>query len=717
VKTRPSRRLRLALAALPAVVLVALLAVSSFGAAAGVLAAIATGLAFMLAARLESPEERAAAGRVANGLLLALPVALIVGLSFNAGGFFEEAPALFALGVAVLLLLRIVLARDPFEGVGRLVVIAVGSLALFAGWSLLSARWSHAPGRAFGASERALLYLLVLALFGSIGRTNARLRWLIRSVVLGIVVVCTCALITRVLPHVWPIRPNVVNNRLSYPITYWNTLGLLAAIGCILSLHLTSSLREPAPVRIVAAAVLPLLATTLLFTFSRGAVAACAIGLVAYVLLGHPRGLLPGLISVVPPTVIALITAYHADLLAKPNPTTAAAVAQGRHVAIVVGLCILGAAVLRGACLPLDGRLWRYRPSRSARSALRVALGAGALALIVAALAAGVPHRIHDDYSRFVNNVGPRGGSQDFRQRLTDPSNNGRLAFWKVSVRQFRGSRLHGGGAGTFELAWSTDRPASYSSAQVVNAHSLYVETLGELGIVGLVLLAGALGAIFVGVIVKIRGPSRSLYAASFAALLAWALDAGVDWQWQMPVVTTLVFAIGGLAIARPAGSGARRAGPALRVGGAMACAALAVIPLLLAISQAHLDNSVAAFKRQDCPKAESAARASLAALGSRAEPYQVLGYCAIQDGHPQAAVADVGKAVKRDPRNWEYRYSLAVALASAGEDPQPALSDAMRLGPFQVLPDDGAVLFRTRDPSVWRRRAPLAPLPDELAS
>jgi hypothetical protein len=136
-----------------------------------------------------------------------------------------------------------------------------------------------------------------------------------------------------------------------------------------------------------------------------------------------------------------------------------------------------------------------------------------------------------------------------------------------------------------------------------------------------------------------------------------------------------------------------------------------------VAVSQAHLDDSVAAFRSQDCKAAESSARSSIAVLGSRPEPYQVLGYCAIEEGRPRVAVAELGKAVKRDPRNWEYRYGLAVAQAAAGEDPHPTLRDAQRLGPYQVLPDDAAALFSTGDSRVWRKRALVTPLPDDLAS
>src|SRR5438067_1983542 len=79
-------------------------------------------------------------------------------------------------------------------------------------------------------------------------------------------VVAGIALITRVLPEVWPISGNVHPERLSYPLTYWNALGVLAAIGLVLCIHLSSSLAEPRAVRAAAAAALPVLATTLYFT-------------------------------------------------------------------------------------------------------------------------------------------------------------------------------------------------------------------------------------------------------------------------------------------------------------------------------------------------------------------------------------------------------------------------------------------------------------------
>jgi hypothetical protein len=75
-------------------------------------------------------------------------------------------------------------------------------------------------------------------------RDSERIRWMTRGVALGILAVCACGLTTRLAPDVWPIAANLFEGRLSYPITYWNSLGLLAATGTILCFHFTSSYSE-----------------------------------------------------------------------------------------------------------------------------------------------------------------------------------------------------------------------------------------------------------------------------------------------------------------------------------------------------------------------------------------------------------------------------------------------------------------------------------------
>src|SRR5579864_1019993 len=285
--------------------------------------------------------------RLAGASLLLLPAGLVAFFAFNSGGFYPGPPSYIAVLLCVVLTLRVVLASAPFEGAGSAMVLAACGLALYALWTLLSQIWSHAPGRALVEFDRALVYLLALVLFGSVAHTRERIGWMLRALTLAIVVICTCGLVTRVLPHLWPTTPEIANNRLSFPVTYWNVLGLLGAIGVVACTHLSSDIRERLVVRILAAASIPILATTIYFTFSRGSIAATALGLVVYVLVARPKGLLSTAVATASATAVAIKLAYDANLLATPNPTTPAAVIQGRHVALAVLACTVGAAVVR----------------------------------------------------------------------------------------------------------------------------------------------------------------------------------------------------------------------------------------------------------------------------------------------------------------------------------------------------------------------------------
>jgi O-Antigen ligase len=530
-----------------------------------------------------------------------------------------------------------------------------------------------------------LVYLSALVLFGLSVRTTIQLRWLVVAFTAGIAVVCAVAVTSRLLPDVWPVRPNLADSRLSYPITYWNALGLLASLGIVLSLQMATQARGPRAVRALGAAAVPLLATTSYFTFSRGAILVAVLGVVVYLALARPAGALSGLIAIVPPTAIAVGVAYHADRLATTHPTTPAAVAQGNRVAWVLAACTLAAGILRVGLLGLDDRAPRISPPRVSRGVV-AAIAAGTIAALVAvALAVGAAAWIGRQYDRFAN-ASPVSEPRDLRTRLTQVSSTGRVQLWDVASHEFSTAPIIGQGAGTFELAWERERPFP---ATDVNAHSLYVEVLEELGLVGFLLLATTLAAILVGLAVRIRGEARALYAAVFAAALMWALHAGFDWDWQMPAATLSFFALGAAAIAAER-SEARipSAGTwiPIRLAAAVPIVLLCAFPFKVVDSQASLDRADRAFASRDCAAASGEARTSIAALGARPEPYELLGYCAIRAGHPQSAIVDMQQAIDRDPDNWNFHYGLGLARAAAGIDPVAELRGAHRLDPREPL-------------------------------
>jgi hypothetical protein len=200
--------------------------------------------------------------RVATAALLLLPAGLMAYFAFSSGGFYPAPPAYIAVILCLLLLIR-VLAGSPFEGASWPFAATTVLFGLYVLLTLVSQAWSHAPGRAIVEFNRALVYLLALVLCGSVGRSCLRLAWTLRALAVGIFVVSTSGLVTRLLPHLWPTSPGIANNRLSFPVTYWNVLGLLTVFGLLLCLHFSSDRAEHPVTRALAAAATPILATTL----------------------------------------------------------------------------------------------------------------------------------------------------------------------------------------------------------------------------------------------------------------------------------------------------------------------------------------------------------------------------------------------------------------------------------------------------------------------
>jgi O-antigen ligase len=644
------------------------------------------------------------------GALVLLAPAGLLYLSFNAGGYFPSAAGFVAIVFCQALVLRSTLADRPFEGFSRALAVPLAALVLYAAWQLTSTLWSHATAQGLDSYDRTLLYVLALALFGSLRYTPQRMRWLIRMLVAAIAAVCLIGLISRVLPHTWPTASSFFANQLSYPLTYWNAEGMLASTALILGFHLSADRGEHWSVRVLAAALLPAIAATLLLTFSRGAMGVAVIGLLAYCLLTRPHTLPATLLAVVPASAIALRSAWDATLLATTEPTSAAAVAEGRHVAIVVAACMVGAGLLRAILLRVEERLadlsrarWpifeRYPPR-----AARIGVGTAAIAIVVAAaLALGAGSSARREYDKFVNNNAAPKIAQT-RDRLTDAANDGRLPLWKAAMRIYRTQPLQGTGAGTYQLYYFRYRT---QLAHVTDAHSLYLQSLAELGLVGFALILVVVLGILAGLAARIRGPDRALYAALFAATLAWAIHQAFDWDWQMPAVTLGVFMLAGLALARPAGARPARSGPAGRTLVGLGWLVLAVVPLLVGTSYARLQHSGQELERGNCASAKRQALSSLSLSVKRPQAYAIVGVCDLEQGFAQAAVPAMVESTSLEPQNWEGAYWLAVARAAAGIDPHAAIDRAIVLNPLEPGLRNAAALLRSDDHRAWELAAP----------
>lgn len=105
-----------------------------------------------------------------------------------------------------------------------------------------------------------------------------------------------------------------------------------------------------------------------------------------------------------------------------------------------------------------------------------------------------------------------------------------RASYWAAARGTAAAHPLGGSGAGTFGVV-------HLHAPYALDAHSVYLQALSELGIGGLVLVVAFLA---IPLFVAIR---RSLIVPA-AGLTVFVLHAGVDWDWQLPVVTIAAIAL-----------------------------------------------------------------------------------------------------------------------------------------------------------------------------
>ncbi len=152
-----------------------------------------------------------------------------------------------------------------------------------------------------------------------------------------------------------------------------------------------------------------------------------------------------------------------------------------------------------------------------------------------------------------------------------------RPSYWRVGWREYRDNPALGSGAGTYVRFWrGTQSPTGRIA---LDAHNLYLETLAELGPVGLALLVGALALPLLAIR---RGGAATVAGAAYIAFL---VHAGIDWDWEMPAVT--VAALGcaaALLVAQRQNRALVPVSPRVRAMTAFSIAALAIAVLAVAI-------------------------------------------------------------------------------------------------------------------------------------
>jgi hypothetical protein len=220
-----------------------------------------------------------------------------------------------------------------------------------------------------------------------------------------------------------------------------------------------------------------------------------------------------------------------------------------------------------------------------------------------------------------------------------------------------------GSGAGSWGRYWLRERPVTQPAR---DAHSLFLETVAEVGPLGLALILLAVAA---PVAAAVQTRANLLTPAALGPFAAYAAHAAQDWDWELPAAT-----VPALACAVALLVGARRPTLALRPSWAGAAVAAVLVALTLV---AYAGNR--AFEVAETGSDGSARRAARLQPWS-ALPWRVLGERQLARGEVEAAQETFGDAIDRDDGDWELWLDLA--LASEGAERARALARAEELNP-----------------------------------
>ena len=378
----------------------------------------------------------------------------------------------------------------------------------FGSWLALSLLWSSSRAQTVLEIERMLVFVAGLALVLLVTRRGVVDRVLAETV-LAIAVVCGYGLATRLFPdHIGVFDPIAVY-RLSEPVGYWNTMGLVAGMGAILAFGFASRARYRRAC--AGGGVARSVRRDRLLHLRPGRAADARSG---------PRAEPPPRPQAAPGSADAgrrrSIPGRHGleRVGARGLDTPTRSSGRPRTTATASSsFCSRSPARRRSRPSCWSGPSGGCSPAATCDGPGEVLVAAPLAALLAVFAVYGGPVGIVDRAIESFQGPPPR--VVDLSDRLRSFSGNGRDQLWSVAWGEFTERPVIGAGAGTYERAWLLERPADLP---VRDAHSLYLETLSELGLVGLVALLAMLG---VPAAAALRSRHTPLVPAAFGASAA----------------------------------------------------------------------------------------------------------------------------------------------------------------------------------------------------
>jgi UDP-GlcNAc:undecaprenyl-phosphate/decaprenyl-phosphate GlcNAc-1-phosphate transferase len=563
----------------------------------------------------------------------------------------------------------------------RMALVAGGALALFWLWAVLSTGWAESADQALTEANRWLLYAALFGVLVLLLRDDG-----LSTIVIGLGAATIVAFGGYLLARMFLGSADelFLDGRLNEPLGYVNGQAGFLLVGVWPLVALAERARQP---------------------WLAGAAAAGVSALLAMVLLGQTRSVLP-----------AVALSILAMLVFVPGRTRRAwmlvAAACGLAVALgpvlevydsTAGASWPGDGVLREAAIAillgsaLAGVLWAlfaaFGPAAArrlggparARAAAQAPLAILALAgvLAVAAAVNDPLDRLKDEYRSFTELQVDSGAST----RFTSGGGN-RYDYWRVAWNQFEDNPLRGVGAGNYDRTYFVERRTSEDIRQ---AHSIELQTLGELGLVGGALLLTFLAAVALGFARRARAArvdlrARGLAVAAGGTFTVWLVQTSVDWMHLIPGLTGIVLCSAAVLVGPWRSERAPQRGRGRVV--VVAVGAVVVVFAAVLVGRAALAHRYVSDGREllasDPAAALDKARSSLA-LNDEALPAYYLEAAAWARLNEYArARAALNAAATREPHDF-VTYALLGDLATRRGEDRQALRDyrrALRLNP-----------------------------------
>jgi hypothetical protein len=418
--------------------------------------------------------------------------------------------------------------------------------------------------------------------------------------------------------------------------------------------------------RVLSAVPIPILAATAYFTYSRGAAIAFGLSLAVTFALDQRRidwllrtatiGVLAGLGVFVASRLHALTTQG-----AKLESVTH----EGRQFAVLLVVLCAGSAL--AAFVPRGSFTI---PIRLQRPATLLVTAVGLLAIVASLVSVGGPQGVWDKFG-----AAPPSVRGDLNQRLFTFSGNGRTPIWTQALHEYRAHPILGGGAGSYETYYLQHRTRA---DKVRNAHNVYLETLAEVGPLGLVLL---LIALLSPLALTRRAREHRLVPALAGAYVAFLIHMTVDWDWQLTAVAvTGLFCGAGVLVAARGDQQPPITARARRIVLALTVVAIAVSFIVL-VGNLQLSRASNAASAGDWIASARDAKHAHGWAPWSSEPYRLLGEAQLGEGNAKAAAASFRRAIDKSPKDWNLWFDLA--RATLGSQQRAALNHAAKLNPL----------------------------------